>query len=78
MTIFLGTGNYGLWDQDAALRWIKKNIAQFGGDPSKITIFGQSAGAKSVAAQMMKEDNDNLFIRAIQQVVTLLAITVLQ
>ena len=57
-----------MWDQRAALLWVQENIAKFGGDPDLVTIFGESAGAGSVAAQMMGQHNDGLFKRGIQEV----------
>ena len=57
-----------MWDQRAALLWVQENIGKFGGDPDLVTIFGESAGAGSVAAQTMGRYNKGLFKRAIQQV----------
>ena len=57
--------NFGFLDQQAATRWVKRNIAAFGGDPENITIGGQSAGGMSVCAQMTHTGNEGLFQRAI-------------
>ena len=60
-------GNYGLLDQLAGLKWVKRNIAAFGGDPDNVTIFGQSAGAGSVICQMTSPLAGGLFHKAIMQ-----------
>lgn len=58
-------GNFGNLDQQYATRWVKRNIAAFGGDPDNITIGGQSAGGGSVMSQLTSPQNEGLFQRAI-------------
>lgn len=66
--LYAGTaspGNYGIWDQNLALAWVKNNIIAFGGNPNAITIFGQSAGGASVGLHLLAEQSRDLYNQAI-------------
>ena len=60
-------GDYGLMDQQAALRWVKENIRAFGGNPANVTIFGESAGGQSVLLQLISPTARGLFAKAIAE-----------
>jgi para-nitrobenzyl esterase len=59
------SGNYGLMDQIAALRWVRENIASFGGDPENVTLFGESAGAQAISEIMASPLSHDLFDKVI-------------
>ncbi|XP_040838509.1 cocaine esterase-like [Ochotona curzoniae] len=61
------SGNWGYLDQVAALRWVQKNIASFGGNPDRVTIFGESAGGTSVSSHVLSPMSQGLFHGAIMQ-----------
>jgi para-nitrobenzyl esterase len=61
------SGNYGILDQIAALKWIKENVAKFGGDPANVTVFGQSAGGNDTGQLLVSPLSAGLFARAIEE-----------
>uniref|UniRef100_A0A8D0H5Q7 Carboxylic ester hydrolase n=1 Tax=Sphenodon punctatus TaxID=8508 RepID=A0A8D0H5Q7_SPHPU len=60
-------GNVGLWDQHLALSWLRGNVAAFGGDPARLTLFGESAGASSVSFHLLSPWSRPLFTQAVMQ-----------
>jgi para-nitrobenzyl esterase len=62
-----GSGNFGIQDQQAALRWVQRNADRFGGDPGNVTLFGQSSGGRNVCAHLASPGSRGLFARAILQ-----------
>jgi para-nitrobenzyl esterase len=60
-----GSGNYGMLDQIAALRWVQENVSRFGGDPSRVMLFGQSAGGASACALLASPLANGLFSRVL-------------
>ncbi|MEV6862242.1 carboxylesterase family protein [Streptosporangium subroseum] len=62
-----GSGMYGLQDQQAALRWVRRNAAAFGGDPANVTVFGVSWGALSIGGHLTSPGAEGLFDRAVMQ-----------
>ncbi len=71
LTLTSGTetisGNFGIMDQQLALKWVQKNIGNFGGDPRNVVLWGQSAGAMSVGIHMQSPLSTGLFHKAIQE-----------
>ena len=61
------TGDYGLMDQQAAMRWVQHNVRAFGGNPGNVTIFGESAGGQSVLLQLVSPGARGLFAKAIAE-----------